>query len=112
MASGPTNLASLAWAGAPTSGTDALALVTRGAGHGADGGLKRYQPGPFVAMARTIPRTSATMPPIHAVFARESGCPCLRNWPWATIPRTIAAGEQRIQQTIPITDSTVGVLDG
>jgi len=28
------------------------------------------------------------------------------------IPRTIAAGEQRNQQTIPITDSTVGVFDG
>jgi hypothetical protein len=27
-------------------------------------------------------------------------------------PRTIAAGEQRNQQTIPTMDSTCGVLDG
>jgi len=52
------------------------------------------------------------IPPIHAVFARVSGRPWLRNWFWATIPRTIAAGEQRNQHTIPITDSTVGVFDG
>jgi hypothetical protein len=74
--------------------------------------FNRYQACPFVAMATTIPSASATMPPIHAVFARESGRPCARNWLWAMSPRTIAAGEHRNQQTIPIADSTVGVLDG
>jgi len=52
------------------------------------------------------------MPPIQATFSRVSGRPRLWNWFCAMSPRTIAAGEQRSQQTIPMTDSTVGVLDG
>lgn len=50
------------------------------------------------------------MPPIQATLARVSGRPCSRNLLWAMKPRTIAAGEQQNQQTIPMMASVCGVL--
>ena len=51
-----------------------------------------------------------TMPPIQATLASVSDLPCSRNLPWAIRPSAIEAGPQQNQQTMPMMDSTCGVL--
>jgi hypothetical protein len=51
-----------------------------------------------------------TTPPIQATFARVSDLPCSRNLLWAKRPSPMAMGEQQNQHTIPMIDSTIGVL--
>jgi hypothetical protein len=55
-------------------------------------------------------RARTTMPPIQATFARVSDLPCSRNLLWANKPNPMEMGAQQNQHTIPMIDSTIGVL--